>query len=500
MKSKEIKNISVAFIGFEYEHHVPAAKNAILRLKDNNINCVIKIWSGSPGLREDIQRSFTDCKFLDSYLGWLGYLSTSSNDERNMDVKLSNLEIKHLAYTYSRTTLFKDPRKTAVRKIRFFESLVCRCIIELQKSKVSHVFFVELPHSLLDLSIYYAAQRLGLSAAFKEGPYFGGDLVYPVVNGKRNFVADLDHELVNFISSSLSKRDLNKNLEVPKYMRNDLSYLPSTKSTKITFFRTQVGHEIYQMSGLAPLAKFLELNLGRFAALTSVFYRSFILKHYSTKQMPPHDSQFILVLLQFHPEQTTSPAALDTPFEEERVDEVARRFPSHNIVVREHPSNLKRGSNLFHQYRSLKSLKIMLQNKNVRYMMPGGRSEYKLLLERAAFTVSTSGTVAMESPFLCTPTVHFCNSFAEGLPGVLIVEKVTDISIAKVNQARKELENMSNKELLQKCGEVFAARCLEVGFLTGFHENEYTIEEYITNAENVIFTSLTQLTEVSAPS
>ena len=62
-------------------------------------------------------------------------------------------------------------------------------------------------------------------------------------------------------------------------------------------------------------------------------------------------NKYILVLLQWQPEQTTSVSARDTPFEEERILELARRFPDYQIIAREHPSTSHTHTNFF-QYRS----------------------------------------------------------------------------------------------------------------------------------------------------
>ena len=128
--------ISAAFIGFEFEHHVPAAKIAIGELKDQGFVCDVKLWSGVAGIKTSVESVFKKCKFIDSHLGWHGVLPSHPVNELLIDkIQLTKLEIKHFSYTYSRTTVFRDPRIIKKQQIDLFECLVANCICILKNRR-----------------------------------------------------------------------------------------------------------------------------------------------------------------------------------------------------------------------------------------------------------------------------------------------------------------------------------------------------------------------------
>lgn len=485
--------ISAAFIGFEFEHHVPAAQIAISELKHQGLECDLKLWSGVDGIKNSVESAFKKCKFIDSHLGWHGVLPSYKLDGPQIDkIQLTQLEIKHFSYTYSRTTIFRDPRIIKKKQIDMFKSLTTNCIRILKKEEVSHIFFIDLPHTLGDLAFFYAAQRLNLSIVYKEGPFFGGDYVYPVfAHGRKLETGKINENMKEVILGALAEKNLNTNLNLPHYMTANLNYMPSVAPSEKIFFRTRLGYIFYKKLKLKILSVLMERVLLKSSEILSNVYRVHILRNYLTKEKFNNSGiKYILVLLQFHPELTSSPSAMDSPFEEERVVALANQFPGYKIVVREHPSNLKNTANLFFQYRSLKSIKKMLSKKNVTYLFPGNRLEYKNLIEKSEFTVSTSGTVAMESIFLRTPSFHFYNSFASGFPGIQVVSSVQQITKENLKLLGAQLENATDNDLINQCLKEISTRGLTQGFLSGYHKLTYSPSEYVSNASKIIFQSM----------
>ncbi len=488
-------NISVAFIGFEFGHHVPAAKIAIENLSAKGITCEVKIWSGVEGIKTNVESEFEKCKFFDSHLGWLG-IFPDCKSEKSFDhmVSLTDLEIKHLSYTFSRTTFFRNPRNIKKKNINLFKYLVGKCIYELKKAGISHIFFVELPHSLADLAFYYAAQRLDIPIVYKEGPFFGGDYVNPVFEGKRSYSSSKNKEKISeTIISSIKNRDLNRSLVMPTYMTADLSYMPTVAPSSVPFYRSQVGYFLFRLLKIKLLATYVERILTRLSGGVSACQRFYLSKQYSSYIELNADEKYILVLLQYHPELTTSPSAMDSPFEEERVIQLAKNFPNHKIIVREHPSNLKKTAHLFPQYRNLMLIRKMTRVKNVFYILPSDRSQYKKLIEQSFFTISTSGTVAIESILLRRPSIHLHNSFATGFPGVHIADSVESISEKLIMSLQRELDNLSDEGVIQSLHDTITQRCMVRGFLSGYHELKYSMEDFIIDASDVMFFSLFSL-------
>ena len=115
--------------------------------------------------------------------------------------------------------------------------------------------------------------------------------------------------------------------------------MPSVAPSEKPFFRTRLGYVFYKKLKIKIVSALIERVLFKSAEILSDVYRVYILRSYLSKEkFKSSDGKYILVLLQFHPEMTTCPAAMDTPFEEERIVALAKQFPDHKIVVREHPS------------------------------------------------------------------------------------------------------------------------------------------------------------------
>jgi len=157
-------------------------------------------------------------------------------------------------------------------------------------------------------------------------------------------------------------------------------------------------------------------------------------------------------------------------------------------LVREHPGNIRRTE--INQYRSIRALRELSKLKNVRYLFPDSREKYLQILEKALFTVSTSGTVALESIQLGVPSIHFSNSFAKGFPGIVVVSSVDEIDIEDITLEKNNLNNMSLNDLIDGCLNAMTERPMEEGFITGYHNKVYTSNEYLTGASNIIFSCL----------
>lgn len=482
---------NLAVIGFEYDITVPAFSKALKRLSKEGNNLSPVIWSARDGIKQDVLYHFPKCEFLDGIDCWHGLCPSVAVSEVEEMPPISELEIKHFSYTHSRLTFFRDPGKWTDKEILFYQYIFNVSCALLKKYNVTIMFFVKMPHSLLDLGLYFAAKFQGVIFLYTDGPFFG-DYVFPNVEEKEKFSIrsfPFENGATNELKLAMAKRNLNYNLVRPAYMENNvLGYLPDTPLSLNYFSTFQIIRKIYKTTNNKWMSVYFEHFLSTNARLISACYRIFVKSKYVKTKLEKGESKYILVLLQFHPEQTTSASAKDTPFEDERIALIAKQFPDTNIIVREHPSNLKSGN--FIQYRSLRALYRITKNKNVQYIFPGDRLEYRGILENALCVVSTSSTVAFESIQLGVPCVHFSNSFAKGFPGVLCANQVTDVTLGKISEMREELSNLSNEELVLKCGQAMTVRPMKKGFLCGYHENRYSQEEYINNASEIIYTAL----------
>jgi hypothetical protein len=483
-----LKIKKIAMIGFEFKHHVPAAIKAFEKLKEEDLIIIPVIWSGRNGVKSDIINNFHNCVFLDDFLGYYGKFDEKIKLIYEDEVNLTELEIKHFSYTHSRTKYFRDPRKITVQDKIFYERILNFAMTMLSNCKVEIVFFVKLPHILMDLAFLYAARRLNIDFIYTDGPFYGDDYVF---SRKDDISVNALNNNANFYCSFkkiMDERNLKKNLLLPHYQRENLNYMASVPESNNPFFYREELQVIYFFIKSEIFVRLLSLIVRKLIIFISWVIRKALFE----TPVESLKKKYILVLLQYHPEQTTSPSAFDTPFEEERVIALAVRFPNYQIVMREHPTNLK--SDAYLTYRNPFLIKKLLkQFSNVTYQLPGKRKAYQKQLENAFFTVSTSGTVALESIQLGVPSIHFYNSFASGFPGVHIISDVSMITEELIESSRNNLNKLGSDGIIDKSYEVVCTRNLEKGFLCGYHENIYSNNEYISNAANIIHKSLNYL-------
>jgi len=119
--------------------------------------------------------------------------------------------------------------------------------------------------------------------------------------------------------------------------------------------------------------------------------------------------------LQVEPERST---AVFAPFhcnQFEIITALRRSLPSkYHLVIKDHPSSF--GIQPFEFYRKLKTLPDV--------SLVSGREHTASILKGAKFVSTISGTVAMESAFHGVPSIIFCKTFFQDMPGVLYCESL----------------------------------------------------------------------------
>lgn len=491
---------NIAIIGFEFSHMIPAFEKAIERFAAENILATPVIWSARDGLRQEVVKRFPSCVFLDDGKGWHGEYRMPSAECEQLIPPLTDLEKKHFSYTHSRRTYFRDPSRIREKDIIFYEDVLRFCYMLIKKEEVSLCFFADFPHNLLDLGMLYAASRLGVRSLVRDGPYIE-DYNFPLLIPSLSRPVDSypeSSELIKSLENELRNRDLKLNLDMPAYIMSPNKTLPKIPAQATLFFHKNFIQNIYKYSG----STFVALSVNKvFYWVTKAIcagYLHCIKSFVATRSMEDSEKSFVLVLLHYHPERTTSSMALDTPFEEERIVKLAKRFPERLILVREHPRNL--GNPELMQYRSLRAIKKINSCSNVKYIFPGNRESYRDLIERSLFTISTSGTVAIESIQLGVPSVHMSKSFAEGFPGVITVDDIDKIDLPRVYELRKILQSLTKEELIVLCKDALAKRPMNPGFVCGYHSNQYSNEEYVNKAADIVYSCLSYAAKASPES
>lgn len=480
---------NLAVIGFEFSHMVPAFRKGLGHLALDGLTATPVIWSARDGLKQEVLNNFPFCHFLDGGKGWHGEYQMSVSEYDQAVVPLNCLEIKHFSYTHSRNYFFRDPARTKKEDIGLYTDVLRFCYMLLEKKNVALCFFSDFPHNLLDLGMLYAARRLGVASLINDGPYID-DYNFPVmiphvVPPVGSY--PLSNEFILSLKGELKNRDLTETLAEPDYIKNPNKTLPSIPFQVNLSFHKHIVQKIYKYSNSRFLALISSKGIRWLMKTLSVGYSSYIARKFASKSLTLRNS-YILVLLHYHPERTTSTMALDTPFEEDRIISLASRFPDTTILVREHPKNLR--SPELMQYRSLGAIKKITSCSNVRYIFPSDRDSYRSLIARSLFTISTSGTVALESIQLGVPTVHMSHSFAEGLPGVIVVDRVEEIKLAQIMDVTRNLQLLKKEDLITLCKSALSRRPMNRGFICGYHSNIYSNDEYVKGAAGIIYASL----------
>lgn len=490
-------------IGFEYSHIPCSLYDALeeLAIKDRlEFNPVL--WTARSDIQQQIKIKFKNCEFLDE---------TPFNNENNFliqnkqytTINLSPLEIKHFSYTLSRRHFFRNPENFTSENIKFFQKLLWFALKKLDTTKIDALIFADVPHSLLDLAFYFAAKRKKVFYVFRDGPYIGDfngplfEIQNPVYSSiikskskAKIFRSELKKEL-------LSRSPMNYGMPINYQTRLQVK-LPNIEVGNRHFFTFKCIQSIYETFNSLNIALFFQkLLLFFISGLNGIFI---LLLKFSALLFSigkkPLKKGFLLVLLQYHPERTTSAAALDTPFEMERVTRLAQKFPNLQIIVREHPMNIKKANLSALRYRPLGSLIRTCLNKNVIYQIPKRNASNAQLFKNSLAVISTSGTHALESIQVNTPSIHLSFSFAQFLPGVIILNDVSELETARIHEERTKLRSLSKKMLFEEIYKGLTLHPKSEGFITGIHYKNYTNDEYINSGKEIFIDILSSLIDV----
>jgi len=468
------KSYNLAVIGFEHSHHLPAFHQALARLRDNHRFLTPRIWSAPTGLKQGIIDLFLDCTFIDSWDMWHGvlYRYICDTNYKYPNFKLSKLELKHLSYTKSRLFLFRDPVFITSCDIKYFSNLCCSAIKILDDHAVDIAFFSKIPHSLGELAFYYASKYLGIKYLWTDHPYFMGDYVKTVLPYEQsscppeliaNFKVD---DLSSSIHNTFLSRDLNLTLNPPDYMTNSLDYMPNAAISLKPVCRYSLPQNFYSIIPIPFLSQLIAKLLTAAGFCASILNLNLIKLFSGCPPLEP--KKYILYLLQYHPEATTSPTSLDTPFEHERINALRSLFPDYAIVLREHPSNCASGH--YFQYRPFYRYISLLFASNVFFLFPTrDRSSYRTLLKNAYFAFSTAGTVVFESVMLGTPSVHLSKGYSKSIPGSINLDKVNVLSAKDIDESASLIAGFAAKDFASRVCNDLNPHLYTKGFLNGYH-------------------------------
>ena len=490
----EMKIRKIAMVGFEYEFIPEALVMAIKKLESiKNVKIIVKLWTARDGIEDLVTRHFPECSFYDQI-----YLKKFENKENffNSKQRLSDLEKKHFLYTLLRSKYFRWTWSISKWEENLFENIVNECMNRLKINEIDKVIFADIPHSMIDYGYSLASRKLGLPSLIKAGPYFGNRITNLRTDFYKNSVPNQNklESLKEIFFKAMRERNFSEVIKLPDYMtENDWSRITaSVPNQKKPDYSNELKNKLAQLRFPSIINRIINKIIFHLSVIYSrfhVFLLSLLTQEIATIYKN-RSNQYMLFLLHYHPEQTTSPAAYDTPFEEERIEKILKRFPDVILIALEHPTVLK--NNQIHKYRRISELvKLKKKYKNFRYAFsPLNRVDYADILKNAIVSMSTSGTHALESIQVGVPVIHFSNSFATGFPGVLNLKSVEDIDLNTIKIKKSELTESSIVDIYTKAFNKYSEQPISIGFISGFHRGSFTANDYLVNGSLILFNML----------
>ena len=515
MKNKNIPDsnqtqIRAALLGFEFLHHIEAVRLSVDSMRKKGVSIKIVAWSGRDGIKKEVENVFPDTKFMDG--SKLQHLDISEFDEfckyetisssKNYN-QLTKNEIRHLSYTLSRNHFMRQPQKVSAKEVKSLNKWLDRSVDLITQKCISSLFYVSPPHTIFDLTMMYAASRLNVPVIVLHKASFG-DYMYakpflPASGNNATIVMD-DESVKQGLSTTIPTMEVKEfllsrsrnrgHLKISYQDKSSLARLPSIPVPN--FFLKKGIYDIYRhvkiIMGLDAYYVFKKMEAVsiRTTTMAGRVYRM-VMAYKNKSTIPKNLSNIILVALHSHPEQTSSPSAYGTPFEDEILTSLSRNFKNSLILAREHPAMLKKdfGSN-YYRYRGPIFFNKIKKLKNVIYSLPGNEDDFCESIKAAKCVVAITGKIAFEAIMLGTPAVHlgYCSA-AEGLVGLAVLQNINQLSPEMIDNLKADMNSSSVDDISKRHAEALSRYNPVPAFISGFHEKHYTKQQYIDSAAKV---------------
>ncbi|MFT7388530.1 MAG: hypothetical protein ACI8VC_001784 [Candidatus Endobugula sp.] len=489
-----MKIIKIAMVGFEYEFIPEALEMAIRKFESvKDVKIIVKLWTSRDGLVELVTRHFPECSFYDQ-----NYLKEFENKEKFFNVKhgLSDVEKKHFFYTFLRSRYFRWARRISKCEANLFENIFNECVNRLKINEIDKVIFAEIPHSMMDYGFYLASRKMELPLIIRDGPYFGNINTNLRTDSHKNSVPNQNDTdgLKEIFFQAMRQRNFLEVNKLPDYMtetswKNITARVPTENSP---FYSSELKNKLCRLRVPSIINRVINkviFNLSVIYSRLYIFLLSLLTQEIASTYKN-RCNQYMLLLLHYHPEKTTSSAAHDTPFEEERIEKILKKFPDIILIALEHPTIWKNSS--IHKYRRISEIvKLRKKYSNFRYAFsPSSRVDYADILKNAIVSMSTSGTHALESIQVGVPAIHFSNSFANGFPGVLNLKSVEDMDLNAIKIKKSELTESSIIDIYTNAFNKYSEQPISTGFISGYHRGSFTANDYVVNGSLILYNLL----------
>jgi hypothetical protein len=493
--------VNIVLVGFERDYQAEVA----LKWFSENDEIKELAWV-SNYIPRTLKTVADNIRVLDFGAFWFGSYPDNFSDNRPATsprmVSLLRREMEHLAYAYCRTTFFANPRILASKpdfqnKVHLdFEKA-----LRFLKNMGADLMISDLiPHSYGSLLLHYAAKYLHIVhvtnywIGFADFHFVTTNISEPCRpesykftrnKAKNSTTADISEK--HFLTEGvefLNKRSMIRPYETPQWVENTFNSEKEALhyGSKMDRLRRRLMFQRRSLFFLfkktfqipTPLIWAMEKIATFLFRFFQKAFRSYV-KLFSKEGFKK--GPYILFCLQTQPELSTSPISKDAPFETSRAIELAKKFPNHKIILKEHPVNFTHYGDLL-QYRSFDFIKALKRYKNLSYLTGCTNVEYQSLVLNADFVVTTSGTIAYEAYGIGTPVCIFSSHPSNGLPWIVECASVEDIDITQLKKIRKT--NCSQRPLENTINDWLRSlhqRPHFQGCISGWSDKNYNIDE-----------------------
>jgi hypothetical protein len=324
--------------------------------------------------------------------------------------------------------------------VRHYQQLVSLFTTALEKWEITHVYFANVPHFAVDLTLYYVAKGLNIEILFPSRTdyqdYFilRSSLQSPPVqlkicnddflNKNNNHKSFYINHSRNLISLSIKFNSKLSEINVLFYINIGVRFFKLIIVTCLTKKNMQ-DSSLYCCSKISSLA-FVYLNIKRYIQNRKL-YKSYI----SLSHSPTYSSPYVYFALHFQPERSTLPEGGEYCDQISVVRNLSRNLPKGwKIYVKEHPRQFDSWPPDLRKLHARQSnfYEIISAIENVELISADANSEELIRLSKIAITVT--GSTGWQALLAGVPAITFGRSWYSDAPACRLVKNISDVGDA----------------------------------------------------------------------
>jgi len=324
--------------------------------------------------------------------------------------------------------------------IRHYQLLVSLFTAVLERWKITHVYFANVPHFAVDLALYYVAKGLNIEVLFPSRTDYQDYYILrtsfqspPLQLNSCNddFLNKKNNRKSFYINHSSNLNALSIKFNSNFSGINKLFYI----NIGIRFFKLIViacfikknmqDSSLYCCPKISPLV-FVYLNIKRYIQNRKL-YKCYI----SLSHPPTYSSPYVYFALHFQPERSTLPEGGEYCDQISVVRNLSRNLPEGwKVYVKEHPRQFDSWPPDLRKLHARQSdfYKIISAIENVELISVDTNSEELIRLSKIAITVT--GSTGWQAMLVGVPAITFGRSWYSDAPSCRLVKNSMDVGDA----------------------------------------------------------------------